>query len=297
MRNIHIIPAGTSLGSFSQGAELGPKAMLELGLVEILRQNDFAVSVAEAVADNQRLEVRHPKIREYERLVPWLQMVRHQAQVAGEAGRVLTLGGDHSIAVASLLATKANHPDAVCIYVDAHPDCNTDVSSPTGNLHGMPLTIACGEVLPDQFPGPYFRPDEIMMIGIKDIDIAEAEWISHHAVPNVTMDKIIERGIGEAWQAARDWIAGRPVHVSFDIDSIDSQYAPGTGITNVGGLTKREALYLARQLASVHPVAVDVVELNPSRDYQFMTAQLAVELAASLLGATWSEYDRYLARK
>lgn len=293
MRLITILQAGTSLGSFSQGVEDGPKAMLAEGLVEALEGAGYEVYVAPPI-QAPIIEHKRRDVREFGRLVPWLQALRQQASKSAASGRVLTLGGDHSIALASLLATKQQHPRAVCIYIDAHPDCNTPETSPTANLHGMPLTVATGEWLTEYFPGPYWQPAEICMIGIKDIDPAESAWLQRHGVLHFTMDDVIEQGIGTVMARVRSWINGRPVHVSYDIDGIDGEYAPGTGIVNSGGLTRREATYLARQFGKMHPVAVDLVEVNPHRDQASMTVRLGVELAVQLMGGSCSAYDTYL---
>lgn len=294
MSAVSIIQAGTSQGSFSPGAEYGPSAMLAAGLESLVQQAGHDTRLVAVPTTDTREDARHPHIRHSASLVPWLQAARQIILSGDPHERPLVLGGDHSVAIPSLLATKQHYPHAAVVYIDAHPDSNSIESSPTGNLHGMPLRVVTGEVLGHQFPGPYFRPDELCLIGIKDIDPAEAEWIEQHHVVAYTMDDVIERGIGPIMHEVRDWVAGRPLHVSYDIDAIDSQYAPGTGIRNAGGLTYREAEYLARQLGALQPVAVDVVELNPERDEGGRTARLAIELAVALLGGQWSEYDRYL---
>lgn len=293
MSDVRIIQAGTSEGSFSDGTEQGPAAMLAAGLERLLQQSGLKTELVDIPTVEPHTQSAHDGVRQARSLVPWLQAVL-AATLRSSSGRALTLGGDHSVAIPSLMATKRRYHEAVCVYIDAHPDSNDIASSPTGNLHGMPLRVVTGEVLADQFQAPYFQPDELCFIGIKDIDDAEAEWIARHGVRAYTMDTVIERGIASILQDVQAWIAHRPLHVSFDIDVIDSQYAPGTGIRNAGGLTYREADYLARRLGALQPVAVDVVELNPARDLSGQTTRLAVELAVALLGGKWSEYDRYL---
>gem|GEM_PF-6758732 len=291
--DIVLVAAGTSLGSFSTGAENGPSTMMEAGLAGVLATVARQIRELE-VPDVSIAGSDVSGIRNAAQLIPWLAALRQLTTQVGPTEITIVLGGDHSVGVASLLATKTRHPDAVCIYIDAHPDCQAPETSPTGNLHGMPVRIACGQALSESFVGPYWHPSDVFMLGIKDIDLAEANWIQQADVPNATMDDVIGGGIGLIMDQIADWIAGRPVHVSYDIDAIDSLYAPGTGIRNQGGLSYREATYISRRLSRQRIVAVDLVEFNPRRDIDGQTCQLSLELLGHLFGARWDGYTRYL---
>ena len=296
MQKLSIILAGTALGSYSQGAELGPQAMLDAGLLKLLRSS-FDVSVVSeipmAVSFHQPPD-NHQAENSQQQLITWLQKLRQSIQTIASDSRVILLGGDHSVGAASLLATASRIAQPAIIYVDAHPDCHRLETSSTGRLHGMPVTIATGETLVEYFPGPYLAPQAICFVGIKDIDPAEQRWLDANQVLYFTMDKVIELGISEITKQLNRWVAGRKLHVSFDIDSIDGLYAPGTGIPNSGGLTYREASYLCRHLSLLHPDVVDLVEVNPTRDIDNRTVNLGVELAAALFGIDWDDYARYL---
>lgn len=285
---LHIISAGTALGSFSTGVEVGPEAILKAGLVTAL---EAAFTVVQAGAPTTP-EATYTTDRSG--LVAWLVNLRLQLQALPVADRIVVLGGDHSVGAASLLASAHRLRRPAVVYVDAHPDCHRLETSQTGSLHGMPITIATGETLPETFVEPYLMPSDLCFVGIKDIDGAEQRWLDGNHVTYFTMDTITDLGIAEVSRRVHKWVAGRDLHVSFDIDSIDHQYAPGTGIQNMGGLTYREASYLCRQLALLHPQVIDMVEINPTRDIDSRTAQLGAELIAALLGLRWDVYVRYV---
>ncbi len=295
MKKISIHQAGTSLGSFSSGAEAGPRALLDRGLEARLMAAGHTVHLLPEIDYSQEAD-EIEKVRESRRLIPWLQALHQQLLMRPQSEINLTIGGDHSVAIATLLAAKKRNPDVVCIYVDAHPDSNDIESSPTGNLHGMPLRVVTGEILSEHFEEPYFRPDEIILLGIKDIDDAEQVWLDQNAVSYFSIDHIIEQSIGRVMEQLTSLIKGRPVHISYDIDAIDTLHAPGTGIRNHGGLTLREASYIARKLGQLHPISIDLVEFNPWRDEAAKTADLSLQIITELVGGSWGNYATYLAK-
>ncbi len=295
MKKLHVVCAGTSEGSVNHGCETAPEVLLESGLRDALVGDDWALKISEVSAVGEDKNYEELGLRNATTLLPWLQELYRQ--LAGNTSydeKTLVLGGDHSIGAVSLLATKQRYPDAVCVYVDAHPDAHTLESSETRNIHGLPLRIAAGDTLTKLFSGPYYAPSEIFLVGIKDIDIEEAHWLAEQKITHASMDGILEQGIGTVMQQVATWAGDRPVHVSYDIDAIDAQFAPGTGIQNAGGLTYREAEYIARKLGSLNPVAVDMVEVNPTRDVEGKTVRLAQELTMKLLGGEWNSYQDYL---
>lgn len=279
----------------NHGCETAPEVLLELGLRDKFLQAGWDLKFSDVPAMPEDRNYEDLDLRNAATLLPWLQeLYRQISDGTSYDEKTLVLGGDHSIGAVSLLATKQRYPDAVCVYVDAHPDAHTLESTQTRNIHGLPLRIAAGDTLAKFFPGPYYAPSEIFLVGIKDIDGAEADWLSEQKITHATMDTILEQGIGAVMQRVAAWAGDRPVHVSYDIDAIDAQFAPGTGIQNAGGLTYREAEYIARKLALLQPVAVDMVEVNPVRDVDGKTVRLAQELIIKLLGGEWSSYQDYL---
>ena len=219
---------------------------------------------------------------------------------AVEAGAVpLTIGGDHSIAagsVAGVAAAVAKRGGRLgLIWIDAHGDANTPQSSASGNIHGMPLAHILGHGDPDFAgisaalggPSPAVRPEDVAIIGVRDLDEPERQHLRKWGVTAFTMRTIDERGLRSVMQEALD-ITGRNtsgVHVSMDLDWVDPVHAPGVGTPVAGGATYREA-HLAMEIVadSGRLTSLDVVEVNPVLDSQNRTAELAVGLVLSAFG-------------
>lgn len=207
----------------------------------------------------------------------------------------LVLGGDHSVA-AGTVAGVARHfrkrkRSLGLIWIDAHADMNTPETSPSGNVHGMPLASLVG-MGPEELASlggfaPKVRPENVVLVGIRDVDQLEKPHIKSSGVRAFTMRAIDERGLrdvmNEAIRIASDGTAG--FHVSFDMDSVDPAEAPGVGTPVRGGMTYREA-HLALELVcdSGRMVSLEVVEVNPVLDVANRTAELAVELVMSAMG-------------
>jgi len=205
------------------------------------------------------------------------------------------LGGDHSIAIGSVAGTACHFgrdgQSLGLIWFDAHGDANTPDTTPSGNIHGMSLAVAIGHGdrdlvgLGDRVPK--VQPRNTVLIGIRDVDPGEREILKRVGVTVYTMRDIDERGmrdvVDEAIRIAADGTAG--IHLSFDLDVVDPEDAPGTGTPVWGGITYREA-HLAMEMLSdrAEIVAIDLVEVNPVLDTQNMTGVLAAELAQGLLG-------------
>ncbi len=213
-------------------------------------------------------------------------------QAAIEAGHLpLFIGGDHSIAVGTLGGVTHTGP-AGLIWIDAHGDFNTPASSPSGNLHGMPLAALLGlgaaELVNLGRPSPKLQPSEVVLIGVRDLDSQEKVLLKESQVRVYTMREIDERGIAAVAGEALERLSHLPrLHISLDMDSLDPREAPGVGTPVPGGLTSREAHLLMEIIADCACVgSVDVVEINPILDERNQTAKIAVELIASLLGQT-----------
>ncbi len=295
---IKIFSAATSLGSFNKGTELAPREIINSSLKPALDKNNLRYEfmkpfelIGAEMGDN-------PKLRYHQALVDYNQKLYSGIIDSSSADDVVVcLGGDHSVSIATMFASKLRYSDAVVVYIDAHPDCNGPDATPTGNIHGMPLATVLGDAIYNDFNLPQYNYDEAFLIGIKDADLSEQDYLKQNNILNISMDQVIEKGIAESLGLIRDQIASRPVHVSLDIDSIDMSEAPGTGIINKGGFSFREISYLCRHLADENIVGIDVVEVNPRRDEENKTVHLASELAINLLGGEWSAYNRYLSDK
>jgi arginase len=199
------------------------------------------------------------------------------------------LGGDHSISIGSVAAAATGGPIGV-IWIDAHSDFNTPHSSPTGNIHGMPVAVLAGEgedaLVNVGYPGAKIQPSQIVQIGIRNLDEAERLRLVEKGINVFTMRHVDELGMAAVARQALDRLRHLPrLHVSLDMDSLDPSEAPGVGTPVPGGLTYREAHLLMEILGDSQRVeSLDIVEINPILDNMNQTAELAVELAGSLLG-------------
>jgi arginase len=292
---VAVIGAALDLGQSRRGVDMGPSAIRYAGLEERLRELGCDVvdhgNVATALPEGATVvdeRVRYlPEILE--------TSVRIASLVGATAGQAtpLVLGGDHSVALGTLAGLRAAYggPGGV-IWVDAHGDLNTPDSSPTGNVHGMPLAAAAGlagELF--EHPGlmlPALDPARIAVVGARSLDPAEQALIRSAGIRVFTMTEIDRIGIERTMQEALDRVSGPGfVHLSLDLDALDPEVAPGVGTPVRGGLTYREA-HLALELVAESQLvgSLEVVEVNPILDRENETAALAVDLVASALGKT-----------
>jgi arginase len=207
---------------------------------------------------------------------------------------VLTLGGDHSLAMGSIAAVAKTWSGLSIVWVDAHGDINTDKTTDTGNLHGMPVAFLLGLV--QGVPGfdwlkQYIDPKRFVYIGLRHVDFQEKRTISSLGIKAFSMHEVDKYGIGKVAEMALDHIdpkRRRPLHLSFDIDSMDPQYCPSTGTKVAGGLTYREANYICEVLAQTgRLVSMDITEFNPAigtPEEVTQTAEVSIALARGALG-------------
>ena len=298
-RNIRVLGVPLDMGASRRGVDMGPSAMRVAGLearLEALGHHvadggNIRVEVAETLGFGDRKarylkEIAETCTRTAEAVVETLE----------EGLTPLVLGGDHSIAVGSISGVsefyrRSNQKIGV-LWIDAHSDINTPDTSPSGNVHGMPLAALLGmgpEPLTHIFGyAPKILPENTVLIGVRDIDAAERENIRRAGLTEVyTMRDIDERGMRtvmeEALRAAGRGTAG--YHVSLDMDWIDPEDAPGVGTPVRGGATYREA-HLAMEILADHGrmLSFEIVEVNPVIDEHNRTAELAVELTSSAFG-------------
>ncbi len=221
----------------------------------------------------------------------------YQASLASlqEGALPIVLGGDHSLGAGSIAATagwmKTQGQALGVIWVDAHADINSPGTSPSGNVHGMPLAALLGreplELARISGPEPAIRPEHTVLVGIRNLDDREKEIVKASGVHAFTMKDVDRLGIAEVMEralaAASNGTGG--VHVSFDLDVCDPSIAPGVGTPVKGGLDYREAHYVMEAVAeSGRLLALDLVEVNPALDLRNATAELATDLAMSAFG-------------
>jgi arginase len=292
---IRTIGVPMDLGADRRGVDMGPSAIRYAGLSTALD------GIGRPSREAGDLTVPHAEERDPERAatnakyLPEVESVctRLADEVAGaldEGALPLVLGGDHSIAIGTL-AGASREADIGAVWFDAHSDVNTPVTTPSGNVHGMPLAAALGMGSFADTPwanAPNLREENVVLVGLRSVDDPERERIRDSEMTAYTMSDIDERGVvditEEALAVATDGVEG--MHVSLDMDWLDPSHAPGVGTPVRGGVTYREA-HSAMELVADHDDALrslEVVEVNPILDSHNETAELATELAASALG-------------
>jgi arginase len=294
---VRIIGAPTDYGANRRGVDMGPSAIRYAGLAGELTEIGLEVADAGDVlaprAEERDPDARKPSVGQAKFLRETEDVATRLAdEVAGALGDGVTpvaLGGDHSIAIGSL-SGSARDAEIGAIWFDAHGDFNTPSTSPSGNVHGMPLAAALGV---GEFEGvewcnaPNLREGNVAIVGLRSVDGPEAEAIRESDVTAFTMSDIDEEGITEVVSDAISVATAgtEGVHVSLDLDWLDPNEAPGVGTPVRGGVTYREAhsaLELVAESAALR--SLEMVEVNPILDQHNETANLAVELAASALG-------------
>ena len=274
---------------------MGPSAIRYAGLeerltalgVDCLDRGNVATAVAEATAEHDPRARFLPAIR---------ATCERIAALVGEAldeDRVpIVLGGDHSIALGTLGGLAARRGPGAVLWIDAHGDLNTPETTPSGNVHGMPLAAVLGRGGPGFESAAWTLPavehERVSVIGARELDPGERALIGELGLAVHTMSELDRRGIEAVVGEALESAAGAPfTHISLDLDGLDPEVAPGVGTAVRGGLTYREA-HLAMELVAESGMlcCLEIVEVNPILDRRNATAALAVELAASAFGAT-----------
>jgi arginase len=282
---VDVVGVPMDLGADRRGVDMGPSAIRYARLKESLERLGITVS------DHGNLVVPQPESTSTEmQNAKYFPIIRDVCEeLAGvvegivRAGSFpLVLGGDHSIAIGTLAGVHRGRGSAPgVIWVDAHGDINTPLSSPSGNVHGMPVHFA--------LEASNVAPDRLVFIGLRDVDDGEKRIILERGVKAFTMSDIDRLGMSRVIDEAIA-IAGRgpnSLHVSFDMDGIDPSEAPGVGTAVRGGISYREAHFLMEAVAASNTLgSLEITEINPILDRENQTAILAVELILSALGKT-----------
>ena len=296
-KKVSILGVPLDLGQGRRGVDMGPSAIRAAGLGARLRA--LGVTVEDDGDLNVKLPETHGVEDERARYASAIAETCRDAALVirkrlAEGWTPLTLGGDHSLAMGALSgaasAIRERGEKLGLIWFDAHADMNTPETSPSGNVHGMPLAYSLGlgtGVLASLAPEPAVAVRNAVLVGVRDLDAGERDLIERSGLRAITMRQIDERGIRaaveEALAIARVGTGG--FHVSLDLDFVDPREAPGVGTPVRGGATYREAHLAMEMIAdSGGMVSMDVVEVNPILDSANQTAELATELALSAMG-------------
>jgi arginase len=279
------------LGQSRRGVDMGPSAVRYAGLKARLAGLGYEVhDEGNVMVPNPEEDAVEGQSRRVQAVAGVCQSVYELGQESLAAGDfALFLGGDHSMSIGSVAAAAEDGPIGL-IWVDAHGDFNTTESSPSGNIHGMPVAVISGEgpasLLAVGYPQVKVEPAHIVMIGIRNLDLLERERLRNSDVVVYTMRHVDELGMASVARQTLNRLRGlKRIHVSLDMDSLDPDEAPGVGTPVPGGISYREAHLLMEILCDSGRVgSMDVVEINPILDKRNRTAELAVELVASLLG-------------
>ena len=288
---IRIIGVPIDLGQNQRGVDMGPSAIRYAGLSAKLKALGYELHDGGNIYVPVRDSLTEGGGTDFLGAVQQVCQETYEAAAkAVAAGEIpLFLGGDHSLSIGTIGGVTTQEPVGV-IWVDAHGDSNTPESSPSGNIHGMPVATLLGDGYPELVnigrPGAKIAAEDVVMIGIRDLDGQERSWLKKHGVRVYTMRDLDERGMGEVMREALDYLGNHTrLHVSIDMDALDPNIAPGVGTPSAGGLSCREAQLLMEIVADTDKLAsADIVEINPILDLQNRTAKMAVGLATSLFG-------------
>ena len=280
------------LGQDRRGADMGPSAIRYARLQTALEELGYpVVDLGNAQTPIPETVERKEEIRHLAAVRGVCEEVAERAQAMISEGLFpIFLGGDHSISIGTLSGVASSAGRTGVIWLDAHADFNIPETSPSGNIHGMPLSVLTGRGHPDLVSiggeGASVRTEDVVLLGLRSVDMKERSLLLKAGVRVYTMKEIDAYGVASVVRRAlRDLSHLERVHLSVDLDVVDPGVAPGVGTAVRGGLTYREA-HLVMELINEAGIttSLDVVEVNPILDDRNGTAELAVELVASLMG-------------
>lgn len=295
-QTIEIIGAPTTFGQKKLGVNFGPDAIRYAGLVARLKRIGYDVidsgNVQTPEIDLEKFQSQQEGLQNYDEILTFSNNLKDKVSESIKNQHFpIILGGDHSLAIGSISGVSEHYKELGIIWYDAHGDLNLPEESPSGNVHGMPLRVLAGEgeetlVNLGGF-APKVKPENIVLIGMRDLDYGERAYIKKHQIKTYTMAEVDELGIKKVVQESIDYLKNRTdgVHLSLDVDALDPDETPGTGTKVPGGLTYRESHFALEQLQKSGLItSMDLVEVNPLLDEENKTAEQAVALLGSFFG-------------
>ena len=296
-RQASIIGAPTDVGAGDRGASMGPEALRVAGLQAALRERGLEVlDLGNLNGPANPWQPPEAGYRHLAQVVHWNRSVHDAVLAELRRDRLpILLGGDHSLSIGSISAVarrcREQGRKLRVLWLDAHADFNTSELSPSGNIHGMPLACLCGFGPMDLVelagnPAPAITAACVRQIGVRSVDDGEKRFVHEQRLEVFDMRYIDEMGMRQTMEHALSGLDNDThLHVSFDVDFLDPDIAPGVGTTVAGGPTYREAQLCMEMIADTRRLgSLDIVELNPAFDVRNKTAALAVDLVESLFG-------------
>lgn len=298
-QRIEIIGAPSTFGQKKLGVNLGPDAIRYAGLLARLKRMGHDVidkgNIEVPNLDVEKFHSNQEGLRNYNEIITVSENLSKAVSETVKNGNFpLTLGGDHSIAVGSISGISQYYNNLGVIWYDAHGDLNVPEESPSGNVHGMPLRILAGDG-PEELVHlngftPKVKPENIVLISMRDLDKGEREYIKDQNIKTFTMADIDRFGIQEVIERSLEYLKSRNIdglHFSLDVDALDPTETPGTGTRVLGGLSYRESHFALELLSESKLVtSMDLVEVNPLIDHLNSTAEQAVALLGTFFGET-----------
>ncbi len=297
-RVVNIIGFPVDLGADRRGVDMGPSAIRIAGLEDRLRKLGYEVidegDIHILIMESQKIE--NPKLKYLDEILKTSNVLASTVEdILVRDHFPLCLGGDHSMAIGSIAGISSycrkQNKELGIVWIDAHTDMNTDLTTPSGNIHGMPVAaaIGVGNVALTNFFGicPKMKPENVIIIGARNVDPDEKDIVQQSGVKVYTMTDIDRQGIHAIINKTLKHFQKNVdhIHVSFDLDSLDPGIAPGVGTPVRGGLNYREAHSLMEAIADCGCMSsFEVTEVNPILDDRNKSAELAVELIASAMG-------------
>jgi arginase len=292
-KNISILGVPMDLGQSRRGVDMGPSAIRYAGVVERLE------NIGHTVTDLGNIDiepagrgtVKHSNLKNLEAVVnASLDLAEKVDKIIGRNEFPLIFGGDHSIAIGTLAGVSRHYSNLGVIWYDAHGDLNTEETSPSGNIHGMPLaaSLGFGHPLLTNIGGyaPKIKPENVVIIGARDLDDGEKDLIKELGIKVYTMHEIDRLGMTKVMEESIEYLKGTDgVHLSLDLDGLDPKECPGVGTPVLGGISYRESHLAMEMLADAEIItSAEFVEVNPILDERNRTALVAVALMGSLFG-------------
>ncbi|KAJ3274216.1 Arginase, catabolizes arginine to ornithine and urea [Terramyces sp. JEL0728] len=298
---VEVIGVSFSAGQPKDGCEVGPHLMIKAGVLDQMEGLGWVVECPDALPSYEHLEPEEEEEGKYgllknvEYVSRVTEKIHHKLKKAAKKGHLaLTLGGDHSIGMATVSGALAAYPDIGVIWVDAHADINTAETTESGNLHGCPVSFLMGigpKIKAFDWLKSTLKPNRIVYIGLRDVDAGEKKILKEHNIKCFSMHEVDKLGIGKVMEQTYEHLGRKsPIHLSFDVDALDPSVAPSTGTPVRGGLTFREGHYICESIFETgRLVSMDMVEVNPELADDEKSRQATVNVGCSLIRAAMGE--------